>query len=208
MALLVLLLHFHSGLSGVIETNNQDLLRPREGRTIGTNSTSDFFNDLSRLLQGTASLLRTIVEAKQETVAPLVTGAIAAKTSLVQSPIVKSAVEAKMAVVKSLADATPALTRSLGGVVNAVASAAPALLKSGLCNVVCPLTGQEECKKEHCEEAEAGEVETASISPRQAKDLDSSVQLGDYDYQQPLLVRAAAEKLPPKAFYIDELNEE
>lgn len=142
----------------------------RQGRTINSNSSTDFFNDLGRLLQGTASLLRTIVETKQETVGPLVSSAIAAKSALVSSPIVKSAVQAKVGVVRSLAEATPEITKGLASVVNTVAEAAPSLLKAGLCNIVCPITGEDQCKKDHCQdEKEEQEV----VQPRRAsKNLD------------------------------------
>lgn len=112
--------------------------------------------------QGAASLIQTIAEAKKDAVEPI----LEAKKSLLESEIVETALNAKAALVSNIAAAGPQITVALSGVVEAVAEAAPNIIKSGLCNVVCPLTGQEQCKKEHCEEKES----TGSISPREAED--------------------------------------
>lgn len=99
---------------------------------------------------------------------PLVSGAIAAKTALVSSPIVRSAVQAKVGVARNLAEATPEITKGLASVVNTVAESAPALLKAGLCNIVCPITGEDQCKKDHCQE----EQEEVQQPRRATKNLD------------------------------------
>lgn len=89
-----------------------------------------------------------------------------------------------MGVVRSLAEATPQLTRSISGVINTVAEAAPALLKAGLCNVVCPISGQEQCKKDHCQETETVD----GVQPRASKNLDDDET--ETDYYQAVVVEA------------------
>ena len=146
----------------MIPDSEEDL--SREGRTLGDlgalNSTSDFFENLSRILQGIASLKRTIVETKKEAVVPLLDIALNTKKSLLESPVVKSVVEAKSSVVSTLPKAIMPFVESV-----------PKLFRMSLCNLACPLIGTEQCKKDHCDEEEQqGEEEEVTVLPR---DLDS-----------------------------------
>merc|ERR1711881_88906 len=162
-------------LCGVIQ--EEEL--PREARTISINSntTSDIFEELGRLLQGTADILRTIVETKQDIVLPVIESAIAAKTSLINSPIVSTAIDAKSAVVRSLVESLPELTRAVGSVTGAVVETGAGAVRLGLCSFVCPITG-EECRKDHCDQDAEGTTDFNG-QPRTSKDYEDVY--GDYE---------------------------
>ena len=113
-------------------------------------------------------MLRQIVETKQETIVPIITTAIETKKALLTSPVIKSAVEAKIGVVKTLAKSGPEIGKTVAGLVGAAVKATPGLIKAGLCNIVCPISGNEQCKKDHCasKEDEDNQVE---VQPRSSK---------------------------------------
>merc|ERR1712018_482750 len=129
---------------------------PREARTldINSNSTSDFLDDLSSLLQGAAAFFRTVAETKKDTVLPIVESVVEAKTSLINSDTVKSVVAAKTGVVRSLVETAPQLAQAAGSVTGALVETAEPLIKGALCTVVCPVIG-EQCKKDHCDEEDS-----------------------------------------------------
>lgn len=161
---------------------NEDLNpQPREGKVIDIKApnVTNIFNDLSRLLQGTTSLLRTIVETKKATIGPLLETAIEAKKSLLDSPIVKTVVETKTDLVKNLASAAPQITAVVTGVVGSALKAAPALIKAGICNLICPISGQEKCRKDHCEDSSEKVASNADLKRRDSGPEDYDA-YGDY----------------------------
>jgi len=124
----------------------------RERRTINMNSTSDLLANLGRILQGTASLLKTVAETKQDIIAPILDVAIETKKSLLSSPIVKTVIETKVGLVQNLPNIITPLTGTL-----------TEILKMSICNMLCPLIGTEQCKIDHCPPSE---VEDVTVSPR------------------------------------------
>ena len=107
-------------------------------------------------------MLKTIVETKKETVLPLVETAINTKKALIESDAISGVIKAKAGVVKTLTEAGPQVGQAIGGVVATIADVAPAVIKAGVCGLVCPVAG-EQCKKEHCQ----GETSDSSgIQPR------------------------------------------
>merc|ERR1712062_621024 len=145
---LSLLLFIHQILAGPVAPQEGNQL-PRTGRTFSGNSTEDIFNDLSRLLQGTAALLKTIVETKKATVLPLIETAIETKKALIESDVIKGTIKAKAGVVATLTETGPEIGKTIGGVIGTVADVAPAIIKAGVCGLACPLLG-EQCVKDHC----------------------------------------------------------
>merc|ERR1711953_1267053 len=130
---LYLLLFIHQILAIPVAPQEEDQ-SPRTGRTFSGNSTEDIFNDLSRLLQGTAALLNTIVETKK---------------ALIESDAIKGIIKAKSGVVATLTETGPEIGKTIGGVIGTVADVAPAIIKAGVCGLACLLLG-EQCVNDHC----------------------------------------------------------
>ena len=88
----------------------------------------DLVSDLSKLLQGTAKLLKNIAEAKKKvtkTIAPAIETAAKIKNSLTSSETLQNIIKTKTAVVRSLAESAP----QIGTMVSSVAKAIPSLIK-------------------------------------------------------------------------------
>ena len=119
--------------------------------------------DIPYFFQGTASLLKTVAETKQEVVTPIVKTVIDTKKAIIESPIVKSVIEAKGPILKSVIEAKSSVVQNLPNAISPITDSLSEILKMGLCNFGCPIIGTEQCKLDHCPKIEAEEV---TVSPR------------------------------------------
>ena len=127
--------------------------------------------------QGTAALLKTIVETKKATILPLVETAIETKKALIESDAIKGIIKAKSGVVATLAETGPQIGQTIGGVIGTVVDVAPAIIKAGVCGLVCPIAG-EQCKQDHCGGDSANN--DVVVEPRSSKTIDDYGDYGDF----------------------------
>ena len=103
----------------------------------------DLLRGLSGLFGAAMDGLASLIQLKQEIIMPAIERTVDVGRSVVESPVVGRIVDTASDAVGTLVQKGPAIAKSVGTVVSGAGEATNGLLKTGLCNFVCPM--QKDC---------------------------------------------------------------